>query len=156
MDQLRRQNLKITRPANVTVYSDNDVIADVTDALNKFILSENEAGKNINIINFKAFTNDTGLAGKTIDVHFYNDVIVPISDNAAMVISTANELKREGILSLTFGTGVKASVAQDLFTNLVIIPIPFHIPVQVSLPAGYTPSANSTYIILKIGYILSN
>lgn len=153
---LRRKNLTITRPANVTAYSDNDVIADVSAALSKFLLDENDVGKFVIITNLKAFTNDTGLAGKTIDVHFYNDVITPIADNSAMQILSANELKREGILSLTFGTGVKAPVAQDLFTNLVILPVDFSLPVQVSLPSGYTPSANSTYIILKIAYILTN
>lgn len=150
----------ITRPANITPYSDGDAILDTVGiAMQKFAGVAKSAGRGIDFINLLAFTNDTGLTGKTINVVFYKESPVnPVADNTAFSYTSANELIRKGTVQLTFGTGTLASVAQlgidsNGSLNLALCPTATDIYVQAWLPIGYTPSANSTYILLKASVI---
>lgn len=151
----------LTRPANTTPYSDGDAIRDTVGiATQKFAGVAKLAGRGVNFINLVAFTNDTGLAGKTINVVFYKESPAsPIADNSAFTYGAANELIRKGTVQLTFGTGILAGVAQlgiDVNTgmmNLELCPTATDVYCQVWLPTGYTPSANSTYIIFKVSAI---
>lgn len=151
----------LTRPANTTAYAANDAILDVVGiATQKFANVARAAGRGVNFINLVAFTNDTGLAGKTINVVFYKQSPAnPVADNEAFSYASANELIRKGTVQLTFGTGALAGVAQlgiDVntgFMNMALCPTAKDVFCQVWLPAGYTPSANSTYIIFKASLI---
>jgi hypothetical protein len=153
-------NFTLTRPANTTPYSDGDAILDTVGiATQKFAGVAKSAGRGVNFINLVAFTNDTGLAGKTINVVFYKQSPAsPIADNASFSYASDNELIRKGTIQLTFGTGILAGVAQlgidsNGMVNLELCPTATDVYVQVWLPTGYTPSANSTYIIMKASAI---
>ena len=151
----------LTRPANTTVYSDGDAILDVVGiATQKFAGVAKAAGRGVNFINLTAFTNDTGLAGKTINVSFYkSSPASPIADNSAFSYSLANATINKGVIPLVFGTTISAGVAQvgiessGGMTNLELCPTATDVFVQVWLPVGYTPSGNSTYIIFKASVI---
>lgn len=147
----------LTRPDNSTVYSDGDAILDVVGiATQKFAAVAKSAGRGVCFTNMMAVTNDTGLAGKTIKVVFYTDTPAsPIADNSAFSYGTANNAIRRGTVSLTFGTGIEASIAKigidsdSGFLNEILCPVATDVYVQVWLPVGYTPSANSTTIMFK-------
>jgi hypothetical protein len=149
-------NVTITRPANTTVYTAGDVIGDVSGNVVRFtdVAVANSAG--VRIDNISAFTNDTGLTGKNIKIHIYSSApVTPIADNQPMTIDAANYLRRKGVLNLTFGTGIYANMASDLFTNLILNPEDKNIYLQVETDA-FTPSANSTTITLKISVTRTN
>ena len=152
----RTFELTLTRPADTTVYSAGDVIGDVSQALMEFVDVAKAAGYGVNITNVRLQTNDTGLAGKEIRLHFYTDSVAPIADNAAFSLSDLNASKRRGVLTVTFGTGDLSKVAQDMFTNLIMNPVTRDIYVIPQTTQGFTPSANSTWIIIQIAAILSN
>jgi len=155
------KNSTLTRPSNTTVYSDGDAILDTIGiATQKFAGIAKSSGRGVNIINLVALTNDTGLAGKTINVVFYkSSPASPIADNAAFSYSSADGLINKGVIPLTFGTGVSANVAQvgvessGTVINLELCPTATDVFYQVWLPVGYTPSANSTYIIFQVSAI---
>lgn len=149
-------NLTLIRPANQTVYAAGDVIGDVSAALTKFVNVAKAAGYGVVITNIRLQTNDTGLAGKVINLHFYSDTVDPIADNAAFALSDANAPKRRGMIAVTFGTGALGKVAQAHFENLIVVPVSRDIPVILETVAGFTPSANSTWIRVEIGVILGN
>ena len=146
----------LTRPANQTVYAAGDVIGDVSAALTKFLNVAKAVGYGVVITNIRLQTNDTGLAGKVINLHFYSDTVDPIADNAAFALTDANAPKRRGMIQVTFGTGTLGKVAQAQFENLIVVPVSRDIPLIMETVAGFTPSANSTWIRVEIGVILGN
>lgn len=154
--QYRVFALTITRPANTMAYAAGDVIGDVGAALDKFVNVAKAAGYGVVITNIRLQTNDTGLAGKVINLHFYSDTVNPIADNAAFTLSDANAPKRRGMIQCTFGTGALGRVAQAQFENLIVQPVGRDIPVILETVTGFTPSANSTWIRVEIGVIIGN
>ena len=154
--QYRVFAITITRPANTTVYAAGDVIGDVSAALDKFVNVAKAAGYGVVISNIRLQTNDTGLAGRVINLHFYSDTVTPIADNNPFTLSDANATKRRGMIQCTFGTGTLGKVAQAQFENLIIQPVSRDIPVILETVAGFTPSANSTWIRVEIGVIIGN
>ena len=154
--QYRVFAITITRPANTTVYAAGDVIGDVSAELDKFVNVAKAAGYGVVISNIRLQTNDTGLAGRVINLHFYSDTVTPIADNDPFTLSDANATKRRGMIQLTFGTGVLGKVAQAQFENLIVQPVSRDIPVILETVAGFTPSANSTWIRVEIGCIIGN
>ena len=153
---IRTFEVVLTRPANATVYTVGDVIGDVSALLTSFPLVAKANGSGVIISNVRLQTNDTGLAGKNINIHFYNDSITPFADNSALTILDANASKREGVLSVTFGSGNVSKVAQNQYANLLLNPVSRDIYFILETPDGFTPSANSTWIRVCIKCILTN
>ena len=146
----------VTRPANTTAYIAGDVIGDVRAALDEFTNVAKANGYGVNIVNVRLQTNDTGLAGKEINVHFYNDSVTAIADNAAFAIVDADAAKRSGVVTLSFGSASLSKEALATLENLVICPVGLDIAFILETTGGFTPSANSTWIRVEIGVILSN
>lgn len=146
----------LTRPANTTPYTLGDCIADVAAAQLKFTDVAIAALGGVRIDNITAYTNDTGLAGKSLRINFYNAApTTPIADNSPMTVDVANSSKRKGVVPISFGTGIYASVASELYSNLVLNPVDKSIYIQVETDA-FTPSANSTWITFKISVTRTN
>ena len=148
--------LTITRPANTTAYTAGDVIGDVSAALGKFVNVSKATGYSVIITNVRLQTNDTGFAGKAMNLNFYNDAVDPIADNAPFVMADANASKRRGSIQVIFGTGAYGKVAQSHFENLIIVPVARDIPIILETAAAATPSANSTWFRIEIGVLLCN
>ena len=148
--------LTITRPANTTPYTAGDVVGDVSAALDKFVNVAKANGYAVIITNVRIQTNDTGFAGKAMNLNFYNDTVDPIADNNPFVMADANASKRRGSIQVTFGTGAYGKVAQSHFENLIIVPVSRDIPIILETVAAATPSANSTWFRIEIGVLLCN
>ena len=148
---VRPFDLMITRPANVDPYILGDVIAGATIA--KFLNVAKAAGYGVIIFNVRAQTDDTGLAGKTININFYNETVTHQANNAAYSVS--DPAKRVGEVAITFGTGIRASVGAEVFTNIGLNPAARDISVIVDTEA-FTPSAVSTNLRIFIQCILTN
>jgi hypothetical protein len=148
--------LTITRPANTTAYTAGDVIGDVSAALDKFVNVSKANGYAVIITNVRLQTNDTGFAGKVMNIHFHNDTVAAIADNAAFAIVDAEASKRRGKIQVTFGTGIYGREAEAQFENLLIVPVARDIPIILETVAAATPSANSTWFRIEIGVLLCN
>jgi hypothetical protein len=154
---IRTFGLTITRPANQTVYAAGDVIGDVGAAMLMFADVAKAAGYGVAILGVRAQTNDTGLAGKALNVSFYNSALTTVpEDNAAFSMVDDNAEKREGNVTLTFGSGILAKVAQNLDERIVLNPVARSVGCVVVTTAGHTPSADSTWIKLYIKCLLTN
>ena len=151
-DVLRTFDLMITRPANIDPYLAGDVISGGT--LAKFTDVARAAGYGVIITNIRAQTDDTGLAGKTININIYNDTVTNQVDNS--VYSVSDPAKRVGFIPITFGTGSRASVGADMFTNMMLNPVTRDIHVIVETVDAFTPSAVSTNIRIFMECILTN
>ena len=148
---VRSFDLMITRPADTDPYLAGDVIAGT--AIAKFLNVAKAAGYGVIITNVRAQTDDTGLAGKAININFYSDTVTHQANNA--VYSVSDPAKRAGQATITFGTGARASVGADTFTNIMLNPFARDISVIVDTEA-FTPSAVSTNIRIFIQCILTN
>ena len=148
--------LTITRPANTTPYGIGDVVGDVSAALDKFVNVSKAAGYGVIITNVRLQTNDTGFAGKVMNIHFHNDTVAAIADNTAFAIVDAEASKRRGKIQVTFGTGIYGREAEAQFENLLIVPVARDIPIILETVAAATPSANSTWFRIEIGVLLCN
>ena len=154
---IRTFGLTITRPANTTVYTAGDVIGDVGAAMLMFANVAKAAGYGVALLGIRAQTNDTGLAGKALNVSFYNSALTTVpADNAAFVMVDENAEKREGNATLTFGSDIMAKVAQNLDERIVLNPVARAVGVVVVTTGGFTPSANSTWIKLYTKWLLTN
>jgi hypothetical protein len=154
---IRTFGLTITRPANTTEYTANDVIGDVSGEMPMFANVAKAAGYGIAILGVRAQTNDTGLAGKALNISFYNSALTTvIADNEPFVMVDDNAEKREGNVTLTFGSGILAKVAQNLDERIVLNPAARSIGCVPVTTGGHTPSANSTWIKLYIKCLLTN
>ena len=151
-DIVRTFDLMITRPANIDPYLAGDVISGET--LAKFTNVAKAAGYGVVITNIRAQTDDTGLAGKTININIYNDTVTNQVDNSAYSVS--DPAKRVGYIPITFGTGSRASVGADMFTNMMLNPVTRDMYVIVETVDAFTPSAVSTNIRIFMECILTN
>jgi len=154
---IRTFGLTLTRPANQTAYTAGDVIGDVSGAMPMFSNVAKANGYGVAILGVRAQTNDTGLAGKALNVSFYNDALTTvIADNEPFVMADENAEKREGNVTLTFGSGILAKVSQNLDERIVLNPVGRSIGCVPVTTAGHTPSADSTWIKLYIKCLLTN
>jgi len=149
----------LTRPANATPYSAGDIIGDVTTLFKAFAEDISKAnGYNVDIYRVRLQTNDTGLAGKSVDIHFYEDTpdITGLADNSQMALSDSNALIRMGATTVIFGTGTKGKVGANDWSlvtgNLADKKLRF----IISTNDAFTPSANSTTITVCVSVEQSN
>ena len=156
MGMLREFTVTITRPANTTAYAANDVIGDVSGSLSKILNAVKQVGYPAVIRSILAVTNDTGLAGKTVELFALKNAVTAIADNAAFTLSAANWLNVKGTATLVFGTGIKATLAENKYCDIDIFPADKNIGIIPVTIEGFTPSANSTYIELKISVYFTN
>jgi len=154
--KIRTTSLTITRPANTTAYDIGDAIGDVGAAMLSWADVSIANGYGVDIIGISATTTDTGLAGKTLRIHLNNAAMTSVpADNVAY---TKDLAKWRGSIDITFGATTESTTAQNRDDG-----IPFGInpavksvfPVVVTTQ-GFTPSANSTTIILHITYFQTN
>ena len=151
-DVVRTFDLMITRPTNLDPYLAGDVISGGTLAF--FADVAKAAGSGVIITNMRVQTDDTGLAGKTINVNIYKDTVTNQVNNSVYAVS--DPAKRVGHVALTFGTGSRASVGSDMFTNVMLNPNTRDIHIIVEAVDAFTPSAVSTNIRIFMECILTN
>lgn len=135
----------LTRVANVDAYSDRDAILGVgTISVQKFDVSK-LAGRGYCGSTLVCTTTDTGLAGKTIKVAFYEESPdSPVADNAAFSYRDANALIFCGEIPLTFVNKMaQVGVNSDGIMNVIAKPTTTFIYYEVIAPP-FTPSAFST------------
>jgi len=114
-------------------------------------------GYGVAILGVRIQTNDTGLAGKALSLSFYNSALTTVpADNAAFSMADENAEKREGNMTLTFGSGILAKVAQNITDQIVINPSARSVGLVVVTTQGFTPSANSTWLKIYIKCLLTN
>jgi hypothetical protein len=154
---IRTFRLTITRPANGTAYAAGDVIGDVSAEMPMLADVAKANGYGVALLGIRAQTNDTGLAGKALNVSFYNFALTTVpADNEAFVMDDGNADEREGYVTLTFGSGILAKEAQNIDERIVLNPVARSIGVVVVTTGGFTPSANSTWIKLYVKCLLTN
>ncbi len=155
--QLKSFEIEITRPANTTVYSANDVVADVTAAFKPFLNVAKAIGSGVKIVRCRIQTEDTGVAGKKFNLHLYKDTPSAfIADNAAFSISYQNSAKRIGAIPVVMGTGNMGTVGMNDYNVMVTNPVGRDITFILETVDGFTPSANSTKFTVVIDCELSN
>lgn len=145
----------ITRPANVTQYAANDIIAGINSTYLLYDLASVVGGY---IVYAKLTTNDTGLDTGTYRVHILKtNSIATYTDNAALALSVEeNRDKYISRFDLTFAdVGGQANAIDDRLR------IPFSaakgtedkscIIAVVQALGTPTPSGNSTVMTLELG-----
>lgn len=152
---IRTFAMTVTRPANTTAYAAGDVIGDVSAALTKFVNVAKAAGYGVYVKAVRIQTTDTGLAGKTIKLHFYNNSVTAISDNDAFAIVDANYSKRDGSTTVTMGTGNVAKVGMNNYVDLPLNPVGRDVHCVLETTEGFTPSGNSTLLYVYIKCFLT-
>lgn len=153
---LKAFSVEITRPANTTVYSANDVVADVSAA---FVAITNVAkanGTGVRINRVRIQTDDTGVAGKKFNLHLYKEATTFIADNAAFAIVYANASKRVGTIPVVMGTGNMGTVGMNDYNQIILNPTAKDVYWILETVDGFTPSANSTKFQITIDCELSN
>lgn len=153
---LRAFEVELTRPANQTPYSPNDVVADTTAAFKPFLNAAKAAGYGVKIIRVRIQTEDTGVTGMKFNLHVYKEAPTFIADNAAFVISYANAGKRIGAIPVVMGTGNLNTVGMNDYNQVIINPTSRDIYFILETVSGFTPSANSTKFTVVIDCELSN
>ena len=154
--QLKSFAVEITRPANTTVYSANDVVADVSAAFIQFANVAKSNGSGVKIVRVRLQTEDTGVAGKKFNLHLYNQAPTFIADNSAFVVSYANATKRIGAIPVVMGTGNLGTVGMNDYNVMITNPTAKDIYWILETVDGFTPSANSTRFTVVIDCELSN
>lgn len=154
--QFKSFTVEITRPANTTVYSANDVVADVSAAFLPFLNVAKAVGAGIKVIRVRIQTEDTGIAGKKFNLHLYRDTPTFIADNAAFAVSYANASKRIGAIPVVIGIGNMGTVGMNDYNNVIINPVARDVYFILETVDGFTPSANSTKFQVTIDCELSN
>ena len=149
----------ITRPANTTAYSANDIIAGIASSgTNGYLLFPKASVYGGYITYLRLTTTDSGVTGGYV-VHFLKtNSLGTYTDNAALAL-TAAEAANSYIDSetLTFSTIGGQSIAVNQTTR-----IPFTsatgtnnesaVIAVIQTAAGFTPSANSTTFTLEVGF----
>ena len=146
----------ITCPANQNAYAPGDVITDIGGNVTSFANVAKAAGYGVTIAAVRIQSSDTGIAGKNFRLHFYNEAITPIADNAVMSILDANAAKREGNALITMGAGTLSKVGQSNYENIMFCPVGRDVYMVLEDVDGHTPSANSTWYKIFIKCILTN
>lgn len=154
--QFKSFTVEITRPANTTVYSANDVVADVSAAFLPFLNVAKAIGSGIKVIRVRIQTEDTGVAGKKFNLHLYRDAPTFIADNASFAVSYSNASKRIGAIPIVMGTGNMGTVGMNDYNNVIINPVARDVYFILETVDGFTPSANSTKFQVTIDCELSN
>ena len=156
-DIIRTFKVTITLPNNTNPYSAGDVITDATGALSQLTNVAKAAGYGVTIVGVRVQTTDpSGLAGKNLRWHIFNDSITPIADNAAFAINNVNTDKREGTITVTMGTGTLSKVGQANYENISLNPVSRNIYLVLEHVDGGTPSAVSTVINAYFKCLLTN
>lgn len=153
---LKSFSVEITRPANTTVYSANDVVADVSAAFVPFSNVAKAIGSGVKITRVRIQTDDTGFAGKKFNLHLYKEAPTFIADNAAFAISYANATKRIGAIPVVMSTGNLGTVGMNDYNQVITNPIARDIYWILETPDGGTPSGMSTKFTVVIDCELSN
>ena len=153
---LKAFSVEITRPANTTVYSAGDVVADVSAAFVKLADVAKTIGAGVKIIRVRIQTEDTGVASKKFNLHMYKDAPTFIADNAAFAVSYANASKRIGAIPVVMGTGNLATVGMNDYNQCIVNPTARDVYWILETVDGFTPSANSTKFQITIDCELSN
>jgi len=92
----------ITRPADTAAYAAGDVYGTSTSApVLQYVELSKLDGAGITICQVRQQTNNVLWAGTRLRVHFYNDSITPINDNAPFEMLDANAAKRIGYVDVT-------------------------------------------------------
>lgn len=147
----------LTLGDNQTLYSANDVILDIGGVLNVWDMSTQLIKTSCTIMCVRIQTTDpTGLAGKNLRLHLFNDEVDPIADNSPFVLADIDDTKREGTINITMGTGVMSKEGQANYENVVINPVAGKIYFILEDVDGHTPSADSTVINCYIKVELGN
>ena len=154
--QFKTFQVEITRPANTTAYSPNDVVADVSAAFVQFANVAKSTGSGVKIIRVRIQTEDTGVSGTKFNVHLYKEAPTFIADNAAFAISYANATKRIGAIPIIMGTGNQNTVGMNDYNQMITNPTARDIYWILETVTGFTPSANSTKFTIAIDVELSN
>lgn len=154
--QFKTFSVEITRPANTTVYSANDVVADVSAAFVQFSNVAKSIASGVKITRVRIQTEDTGVAGKKFNLHLYKEAPTFIADNAAFAISYANSTKRIGAIPVVMGTGNLGTVGMNDYDHMITNPTAKDIYWILETVDGFTPSANSTKFTVVIDCELSN
>ena len=154
--QFKAFTVEITRPANTTVYTANDVIADVTATFIPFLNVAKAIGAGIKIVRVRVQTEDTGVAGKKFNLHLYREAPTFIADNAAFAINYTNASKRIGAIPVVMGAGNLGTVGMNDYNQLIINPVARDVYFILETVDGFTPSANSTRFQITIDCELSN
>ena len=156
-DIIRTFKVSIALPANTNPYSAGDVITDISGALSQLTNVAKAAGYGVTIVGVRVQTTDqSGLAGKNLRWHIFNDSITPIADNAAFAINDVNTDKREGTITVTMGTGTLSKVGQANYENISLNPVSRNIYLVLEHVDGGTPSAVSTVINAYFKVLLTN
>ena len=153
---LKASTVEITRPANTTVYTAGDVIADTSAAFVPFTNVSKDTGTGVRIGRVRLQTNDTGFAGKKFNIHLFKEAPTFIADNAAFSIDYANASKRLGAIPIVMGVGTMGTVGMNDYNCIIANPTGRDIYYYIETVDGGTPSANSTKFQLTIDYEQSN
>ena len=152
----RKFEVEITRPANTTVYSPNDVVADVTAAFKPILNVAKAAGAGVKIVRARIQTEDTGVAGARFNLHLYKEAPTFIADNAPFAVAYANAVKRIGAIPIVMGTGNMNTVGMNDYNQVILNPTSRDVYWILETVSGFTPSANSTRFTISIDCELSN
>jgi hypothetical protein len=153
---LRAIEVELTRPANTTVYSPNDVVADTTAAFKPFLNVAKANGYGVKIVRVRIQTEDTGVTGTKFNLHVYKEAPTFIADNAAFAVSYANASKRVGAIPVVMGTGNLNTVGMNDYNQVILNPTSKDVYFILETVSGFTPSANSTKFTVVIDCELSN
>jgi len=150
--------VSITRPANTTAYSANDIIAGISSSgTNGYLLFPKASVYGGYITYLRLTTTDSGVSGGYI-VHFFKvNSLSTYTDNAALAITSTEAANSYiGSETLTFSTigGQSIGINQTTripFTSATGTNNESAIIAVIQTAAGFTPSANSTTFTLEVG-----
>lgn len=150
---IKTVEVTITRPSNTTPYTGGDVIM---GTLSPSLDMARVALGGIDIIKVVAVTNDTGLAGKNIRIHWNKDEMSSSpTDNTPF---TKDTTVYAGYTNLVFGSGTVADIAvpTDGYVAFAINPVTTLVYPVIEAVDAFTPSSASTWIKLIVSYIQTN
>jgi hypothetical protein len=157
ISRIKTKKFTVTLPASQAPYSAGDVITDISGTLSAWLNVAKAAGYGVTLVGLRVQTTDaTGLAGKNLRFHIFNDSIAAIADNAVFSIADSNTDKREGTISVTIGTGTMSKVGASNYENINLNPVGTSVYCIVEDVDGHTPSANSTVINVYLKFIQGN
>ena len=114
----REATATVTRPANTTPYSVQDVVSNstTTPTILTFANCFLEPGGHADIVKARVFTNSaTAMLGAVIRLHLYHTAPDAVADNAQFPLLWANRARRVGFIDFpalaTAGTGSDAASA---------------------------------------------
>lgn len=150
-------SVEITRPADATPYSINDVVSGAV-VLNTISNVAKATGSGVHITRVRIQTEDTGVAGVKFNVHIYGSTptTTGLVDNGAFTISYANATKRVGAIPVVMGTGNQNTVGMNDYNQVMVNPTARDLYIILETATAFTPSGNSTKFTIFIDCELSN